>query len=87
MSSITGKFVAKPVTIEAHRVFIPTVIKTLEGEMQANPGDWIITGLKGEQYPCHDDVFRQKYDAINRTGKSLLALDKKEIEDKHNGNG
>lgn len=25
-------------------------------------GDWIIKGLKGEFYPCVDDVFRASYD-------------------------
>lgn len=38
------------------------VVKTLEGEMIAQPGDWIITGVKGEKYPCKDDIFRQTYE-------------------------
>lgn len=32
-------------------------IKTLEGVMRADPGDWIIRGVKGELYPCKPDVF------------------------------
>lgn len=39
-------------------------IKTLEGEMLANWDDWIICGVKGEVYPCRDDIFRITYDAI-----------------------
>ena len=37
-------------------------IKTLEGVMRANIGDWIIKGVKGEFYPCKDDVFKMTYD-------------------------
>jgi hypothetical protein len=38
-------------------------IRTLEGEMRADPGDWIIVGVKGEQYPCKPDIFEQTYEA------------------------
>jgi len=37
-------------------------IQTLEGEMMANEGDWIIKGVKGEFYPCKDDVFQATYE-------------------------
>jgi len=37
-------------------------IETLEGTMIANPGDWIIRGLKGEFYPCKPDIFEASYD-------------------------
>jgi hypothetical protein len=40
------------------------VIATLEGDMRANPGDWIIKGVKGELYPCRDDIFRATYDEV-----------------------
>ena len=36
-------------------------IKTLEGEMRARIGDWIIRGVEGEYYPCKDSVFRKTY--------------------------
>lgn len=38
-------------------------IKTLEGYMEVNPGDWIITGVKGEHYPCKPDIFELTYEA------------------------
>ena len=38
------------------------VIKTLEGDMRANVGDYIIRGLRGEYYPCKPDVFHAKYE-------------------------
>ncbi len=38
-------------------------IKTPEGEMRANPGDWIIRGIKGELYPCKPDIFEATYES------------------------
>lgn len=39
-------------------------IETLEGDMIASVGDWIIKGVKGEFYPCKPDIFRQTYEPI-----------------------
>ena len=36
-------------------------IKTLEGEMKVNTGEFIIKGVKGEFYPCKPDIFKQTY--------------------------
>jgi hypothetical protein len=67
----------KPVVIEAEQWFPGTVvngviirslsdqtgvIETLEGNMKVNPGDWIITGVKGERYPCKPDIFAETYE-------------------------
>jgi hypothetical protein len=38
------------------------MIKTLEGDMRVSPGDWVITGVKGERYPIKDEIFRETYD-------------------------
>lgn len=38
------------------------IIKTLEGDMVASTGDYIIRGLRGEYYPCKSDVFHAKYE-------------------------
>lgn len=32
--------------------------------VNVNMGDWIIRGMKGEFYPCADEVFRAKYEAV-----------------------
>lgn len=40
-------------------------IQTLEGEMTANVGDWIIKGVKGEFYPCKDDIFQATYEPVS----------------------
>jgi hypothetical protein len=37
-------------------------IDTLEGGHTVCPGDWIITGVKGEHYPCKPDIFAATYE-------------------------
>jgi hypothetical protein len=37
-------------------------IPTLEGEMTAQVGDWIIRGIQGEYYPCKPDIFEATYE-------------------------
>ena len=37
-------------------------IFTLEGKMNADVGDWIIRGVKGELYPCKPDIFEMTYE-------------------------
>ena len=39
-------------------------IPTLEGEMTAKPGDYIIRGIKGELYPCKPDIFAATYEPV-----------------------
>ena len=39
-------------------------ISTLEGVMDAQPGDWIIKGIAGEFYPCKPSIFDQTYEAV-----------------------
>ena len=52
----------KPIVVRAYQTEKKLSIETLEGTMTANPGDFIITGVKGEQYPCKPDVFFATYD-------------------------
>jgi hypothetical protein len=40
-------------------------IETLEGCMNVSPGDWIITGVQGEHYPCKPDIFAATYEPAN----------------------
>jgi hypothetical protein len=54
-SILKGGVIADPKTGCVH-------IKTLEGEMVGNPGDWIIQGVKGELYPCKPDIFAATYE-------------------------
>lgn len=40
------------------------VIRTLEGDMEANKGDFIIKGIQGEFYPCKPDIFEATYEKV-----------------------
>jgi hypothetical protein len=37
-------------------------IETLEGKLHVSRGDWIITGIEGEKYPCKDHIFHATYE-------------------------
>ncbi len=41
------------------------VIHTLEGDMEASIGDYIIKGVKGEFYPCKPDIFLATYEKVD----------------------
>lgn len=49
-------------TDDGYKLFIPT----LEGEMRADQGDWIIRGVAGEFYPCKPDIFAATYEPEDR---------------------
>jgi hypothetical protein len=40
------------------------LISTLEGEMRAEIGDYIIKGIQGEFYPCKPDIFQATYEQV-----------------------
>lgn len=58
------KYRKKPVVIEAYQTDVEVKIETLEGVMTANPGDFVITGVKGEVYPCKPDIFWATYEEV-----------------------
>lgn len=58
------KFQKKPIVVEAYQTDVEITIDTLEGRMLASPGDWIITGVDGEQYPCKPDIFEKTYTLV-----------------------
>lgn len=41
------------------------VIRTLEGDMKVSRGDWVITGVNGEKYPCKPDIFEKTYEPVD----------------------
>ena len=43
---------------------VAAIIKTLEGEMIASIGDYIVKGIKGEFYPCKPDIFEETYEEV-----------------------
>lgn len=50
--------------VEAYQTDKEVIIHTLEGDMTASIGDYIITGVNGENYPCKPDIFEKTYDEI-----------------------
>jgi hypothetical protein len=55
-------------------------IPTLEGVMEASVGDWIITGIKGEVYPCKPDIFEATYEPVLDNGFGLVPYWKDMLE-------
>lgn len=50
---------------EACPIPIVPYINTLEGPHVICSGDYIITGVKGERYPCKPDIFEMTYEPVN----------------------
>ena len=46
------------------RAYYGVAVPTLEGNMIASEGDWIIRGIKGEFYPCKPDIFAATYEEV-----------------------
>lgn len=65
------KYRKKPVTVEAYQTDKEMIVRTLEGPLHASVGDYIITGVNGEQYPCKPDIFAKTYEPANSTGLSF----------------
>jgi len=76
------RFRKKPVEIEANQFFENNwdgwpigvyrdegryMIDTLKGPLSVSEGDWIITGIKGERYPCKPDIFEATYERIEES--------------------
>lgn len=59
-----AKYRKRLVIIDAYQTDKKIVIHTLEGDMTASPGDYIITGVNGEKYPCKPDIFARTYEPV-----------------------
>jgi hypothetical protein len=55
------------------------VIPTLEGEMVAQKGDFIIKGAHGEFYPCKPDIFAETYESVDAMNKGFATDEVKEV--------
>ena len=66
------KYRKKPIDIEAYQTDKVMYIETLEGTHKADIGDYIITGVNGEQYPCKPDIFEQTYEPVNNANTLKL---------------
>lgn len=69
--------IAKWIASCGGRVVIPgldpyLLIETLEGDMRADIGDWVIRGVRNEFYPCKPDVFEATYEPADWDGPEVL---------------
>jgi len=76
------KFRKRPIIIEAEEAKTEKTIHTLEGDMVANKGDWIVTGINGEKYPVKSDIFEKTYEKISETSGAKIEGTLKPIEQK-----
>lgn len=58
------KYRKKPVVVEAYQTDKEIMIHTLEGDMKASIGDYIVTGIDGKKYPCKPDIFEKTYTPV-----------------------
>ena len=63
-ADILGWLIARKAPI-SHHAGQRIAIETLEGTMFAEPGDYIICGVKGEFYPCKPDIFEATYEQVD----------------------
>lgn len=59
------KYIKKPIPIEAVQINEPFEVKTMEGLMKGKAGDYLITGVRGEQYPCDKEIFEETYELVD----------------------
>ena len=71
------KFRKKPVVIEAVQLTRQVTVHTLEGDVIGEVGDWLITGVDGEQYPCKLHIFEQTYEPVSENDPPV----EKDVED------
>jgi hypothetical protein len=73
-AGLTAEYRKKPVVVRAVRIAQSMVINTPGGTMQGSPGDWLITGIRDEQYFCKDDIFREAYEPVNGGWLDMLTV-------------
>jgi hypothetical protein len=60
-----ARYRKKPVEVEVRGpIEEEETIQTLEGPLHASVGDYIITGVQGETYPCKPDIFEATYEPV-----------------------
>ena len=86
MMMLKMKFKHKPTIIDAERKHEKFTIHTLEGTMIGNPGDYLVTGIRGEQYPVAKAIFEDIYEPVsngvaerNRNDGQVITLDDEHI--------
>ena len=58
------KAIKKPIEVDFEFAEEDGEVETLGGKVKYKKGDAIITGVKGEKYPCRRDIFDQTYSIV-----------------------
>jgi hypothetical protein len=59
-------------------------ISTMEGQLMAKVGDFIIRGIAGEFYPCAESIFKKSYDEFNEAEFNQFAHKQMPVKSLHN---
>jgi len=57
--------VKKQIPVLARKMETAFTVETVEGVMRGKPGDYLMTGIDGEMYPCDAGIFDRSYDRID----------------------
>lgn len=58
-----------PTIVQARKLSVDRTIHTLEGQMKAYAGDYIVRGTSGEEWPVHGDIFERTYEQVKEETK------------------
>ena len=69
-----NKWQRKPQVLEAVQIHEPDVVPAPTGDIKGDPGDWKVTGTKGEQWFVKPDIFDKTYERVSKSmDKSVLS--------------
>ena len=60
-----SRYRKRPIIVEAIPLIHRILIETGSGTLVGRPGDWLVHGVNGSQYPCSADVFRETYEPVD----------------------
>ena len=58
------KYIKRPIPIQAKQINEVFSVETKEGTMTGKAGDYLIIGIRGEQYPCDKGIFEESYEEV-----------------------
>lgn len=80
------KCMKKPISVRATKMRDDFFVKTPEGVMEGDAGDYLMIGIDGERYPCKKEIFEKSYDWISSitTERDKVEVLVKQIDDEFN---
>ena len=70
------KVIKKPILIKALKMSTDFFVDTPEGRVLGKAGDYLLIGIKGERYPCREDIFKESYDVVRQVKAQGLVYNK-----------